>query len=210
MDFYSPGLAGIVLGVGAATGLGLELLHRQLLVKLTDDGVLDDAPADGPAGRRRNFLILACAALFLACFWRFGLSIAFAAWCVFASVMVALAVMDWETTILPDVLTLPLLWSGLLAASAGVSGVELREAVWGTAAAYLALWFIYQSYRLLTGAEGLGYGDFKLFAAIGAWGGLDALAPTALVASVVATPVGLWMRRNGELREDMFLSLIHI
>lgn len=207
MNFYSPALAGIVLGLGAATGLGLELLHRQLLVKLTVDGVLDEVPEDGPAYRRRNFLSLACAALFLACFWRFGMSLTLVAWCVFASVMVALAVMDWETTILPDVLTLPLLWCGLLASSAGVSGIDLRESVWGAAAAYVALWFIYQTYRLFTGAEGLGYGDFKLFAAIGAWGGLDALAPAALIASVLATPVGLWMRRNGELREDMFIPL---
>lgn len=209
MDFYSPGMAAIVIGVGAAIGLGLELLHRQLLLKLTDDGVLDLMPPhDGQAyRRRRNFLVLACAAVFLACFWRFGMTPAFAAWCAFGSVMVALAVMDWETTILPDVLTLPLLWAGLLAASAGVSGVDLREAVWGAAAAYCALWSIYHAYRLFTGAEGLGYGDFKLFAAIGAWGGLEALAPAALVASVVATPVGVWMRRNGDLREELFIPL---
>ena len=207
MDFFSPAFAGIVLGAGAATGLGLELLHRQLLLKLTDDGVLDAPLHSDPANGRRNVLAFACAALFLACFWRFGLSLTFAAWCVFVSVMVVLAVMDWETTILPDALTLPLLWCGLLAASGGLSGIDVRQAVWGAAAGYVSLWCIYQTYRLFTGAEGLGYGDFKLFAAIGAWGGLDVLAPAALFASLFATPVGLWMRTAGQLREDKFIPL---
>ncbi len=207
MDFFSPASAAIVAGVGAATGLGLDLLHRELLLKLTDDGVLDAPPQNSPARGRQTGLALGCSALFLALFWRFGLSVHFAAWCVFASVMVALAVIDWETTILPDALTLPLLWFGLLAASGGLSGIEVRQAVWGAAAGYVSLWFIYQAYRLLTGAEGLGYGDFKLFAAIGAWGGPEVLAPAALVASLFATPVGLWMRTAGRLREDKFIPL---
>lgn len=207
MDFFSPAYAGLVLGCGAATGLGLEVLHRQLLVKLTDDGVLEVQPHNDLANGRRNVLALACSVFFLACFWRFGMSLTFAAWCFFGSVMIALAVMDWETTILPDALTLPLLWCGLLAASCGLSGIELRNAVWGAAAGYVSLWCIYQTYRLFTGAEGLGYGDFKLFAAIGAWGGLDVLAPAALFASLFATPVGLWMRKAGQLREDKFIPL---
>lgn len=207
MDFYSPAFAAVVLGVGAATGIGLDLLHRQLLLKLTDDGVLDPQPHHDAANGRRNVLAIACSGLFLACFWRFGMSLTFAAWCVFVSVMVALAVMDWETTILPDALTLPLLWCGLLAASGGISGIDVRDAVWGAAAGYVSLWSIYQAYRLFTGADGLGFGDFKLFAAIGAWGGLEILAPAALVASLLATPVGLWMRAAGQLREDKFIPL---
>lgn len=135
------------------------------------------------------------------------MSLAFAAWCVFVAVMVALAVMDWETTILPDALTLPLLWCGLLASSFGLSGIGVRDAVWGAAAGYVSLWCIYQAYRLFTGAEGLGYGDFKLFAAIGAWGGLDVLAPAALLASIFATPVGIWMRAARQLREETFIPL---
>lgn len=207
MNFHSLAFAGIVFGVGAVAGLALELLHRRLLVKLAEDGVLDHVAHDGPANSRRVFFSAACAALFLGCFLRFSVSLAFAAWCVFACMMLALAVMDWETTILPDLLTLPLLWCGLLASAAGVSGTELRDSVWGAAAAYLALWFLYQSHRLLSGAEGLGYGDFKLFAAIGAWGGLETLAPAALVASVFATPVGLWMHTNGDLRDGCFIPL---
>jgi leader peptidase (prepilin peptidase)/N-methyltransferase len=207
MNFFSPASAAIVVGVGAATGLGLDFLHRQLLLKLTDGGVFEAPPQNGPAKGRRMLLALACSALFLACFWRFGLSLTFVAWCVFVSGMVALAVMDWETTILPDDLTLPLLWCGLLAATSGLTGIDVRSAVWGAAGGYAALWCIYQAYRLLTGAEGLGFGDFKLFAAIGAWGGLDVLAPAALFASLFATPIGLWMRTIGQLREDKFIPL---
>jgi leader peptidase (prepilin peptidase)/N-methyltransferase len=206
MDFYSPPFTGLVMAIGAATGIALDLLHCQLLTKLTDDGVLEELPHQA-ARDRRTLLSLSCAMLFLSCFWRFGISLAFAAWCVFVAVMVALALIDWETTVLPDALTLPLLWCGLLASSCGLSGVELRDSVWGAATGYLSLWCIYQAYRMFTGAEGLGYGDFKLFAAIGAWGGLGVLAPAALFASIFATPIGLWMSASRRLREDKFIPL---
>jgi len=124
--------------------------------------------------------------------WRFGFGWSTAAVLVFTWTLIALTFIDADTTLLPDDLTLPLLWLGLLANAAGLMpGVSLRDAVLGAVTGYLALWVIYWAFKLATGKEGMGYGDFKLLAALGAWMGWKALLPVVLISSVVGAVVGI-------------------
>jgi leader peptidase (prepilin peptidase)/N-methyltransferase len=109
---------------------------------------------------------------------------------VFAWAMIALTFIDLDTFYLPDSITLPLLWLGLLLNTGGAY-TDLRSAVIGAAAGYLALWTVYWCYKLATGKEGMGYGDFKLLAAIGAWLGWKMLPLVILVSSFVGAAVGL-------------------
>ena len=148
---------------------------------------------------------LATAALFYACAVRWGWSFATLAWCGFSAALVALTLIDWDTTLLPDDITLPLLWAGLLAAVAGWTAVSLADAVMGAAAGYLSLWLVYWGFKLATGKEGMGYGDFKLFAALGAWFGWQALVPIILMASVIGALVGIGMKIASNLREGKYV-----
>ncbi len=144
---------------------------------------------------------LTCAALFAYCAQRWGISPAGGAWALFGCLLLASALIDWDTTYLPDDLTLPMLWLGLLSASLGYSGVGLNDALWGAVAGYGSLWSVFWVFKLLTGKDGMGYGDFKLFAALGAWFGWIALVPLILAASCSGAVVGLAMRWRGGLRE---------
>ena len=119
--------------------------------------------------------------------------------------MLALAFIDWDTTLLPDDITLSLLWAGLIAAASGWIALPLLSSLWGVVAGYLFLWLIYWGFKLLTGKEGMGYGDFKLLAALGAWFGWQALIPLILVASVIGAIVGLIMKVRSELREGGYV-----
>jgi leader peptidase (prepilin peptidase)/N-methyltransferase len=119
--------------------------------------------------------------------------------------MVTLALIDWDTTLLPDDLTLPLLWLGLLAASLQWTVVGLPSAFWGAIAGYLSLWTIYWAFKLITGKEGMGFGDFKLFSALGAWFGWQALIPIILLASIIGAIVGITMRFSTGLREGGYI-----
>ena len=148
---------------------------------------------------------LVTGALFAFCAWRWGITPTGAAWCLFCALLVALAGIDWDTTLLPDDLTLPLLWGGLLAAALQWSGVPLLSAVYGAAAGYLSLWSVYWAFKLATGKEGMGYGDFKLFAALGAWFGWEALVPIILIASVIGALVGIAMKFTSGLREGGYV-----
>ena len=107
------------------------------------------------------------------------------AYYVFLMMLLASALIDAETTLLPDQLTLPLLWLGLLAASAFEATPTLFDAVAGAVTGYLSLWLVYWSFRLVTRREGMGYGDFKLMAAIGAWLGWQAAPAVILIAAVL-------------------------
>ena len=119
--------------------------------------------------------------------------------------MLALALIDWDTTLLPDDLTLPLLWLGLIAAALHWTPVGLNASLWGAVAGYLSLWSVYWAFKLVTGKEGMGYGDFKLFAALGAWFGWQALIPIILVASVIGAIVGIAMKFTTGLREGGYI-----
>lgn len=122
--------------------------------------------------------------------WRLGWS-AQGLWAmVFLWVLVALTFIDADTQLLPDDLTLPLLWLGLLVNAFGTF-VDLRSAVIGAAAGYLSLWSVYWGFKLLTGKEGMGFGDFKLLAALGAWLGWQMLPLIILLSAAVGAVVGL-------------------
>lgn len=148
---------------------------------------------------------LLTAGLFFFCTQRWGLTPTGLAWCGFSATLVALAFIDWDTTLLPDDLTLPLLWAGLLACALQWISVPLFDSVLGAVAGYLSLWSVYWGFKLLTGKEGMGYGDFKLFAALGAWFGWQALVPLILMASVVGAVVGIAMKLVSALREGGYM-----
>lgn len=145
-------------------------------------------------------------ALFFFCAWRWGLTATGLAWSGFAATLLALALIDWDTTLLPDDVTLPLLWAGLIVAALGWNpAVQLMDALWGTVAGYLSLWLVYWAFKLVTGKEGMGYGDFKLFAALGAWFGWSALVPMILMASVIGALVGIALKFSSGLREGGYV-----
>jgi leader peptidase (prepilin peptidase)/N-methyltransferase len=121
--------------------------------------------------------------------WRFGPSLAALGAAVFVWFTIALAVIDQETGLLPDDLTLPLIWIGLLFNLWGAF-VPLQDAVLGAVAGYLSLWLIYWAYRLLTGKEGMGFGDFKMNAAVGAFLGWKLLPLVILLSSLVGLAFG--------------------
>jgi leader peptidase (prepilin peptidase)/N-methyltransferase len=113
--------------------------------------------------------------------------------------LLALACIDADTQLLPDALTLPLLWGGLISAAAGWSQTALAGALWGAVAGYTLLWLVQQGFGLVTGKQGIGQGDFKLLAALGAWLGWQALLPLLLLASLSGAVVGLGLRWSGRL-----------
>lgn len=156
-------------------------------------------------GVRYPLVELASAALFYACALRWGWSFTTLAWCGFCAALVALALIDWDTTLLPDDITLPLLWAGLLASVLRWIDVQPVDAVIGAAAGYVSLWLVYWGFKLATGKEGMGYGDFKLFAALGAWFGWQALVPIVLMASVIGALVGIAMKFASSLREGKYV-----
>ena len=157
-----------------------------------------------PISMRYPIIELTCAGLFAAVAWRLDSHSSLWLWCGFAAALLALSMIDWDTTVLPDALTLPLLWAGLLASAAGWT-IPLTHALIGTACGYLSLWAVYWLFKLATGKEGMGYGDFKLLAALGAWLGWQALLPIILGASILGAVVGIGMKVSGALREGRYV-----
>lgn len=158
-----------------------------------------------PISLRYPVVELVCAALFAFCLGRDGLTPAGFAWCGFSAALLALALIDWDTTFLPDSITLPLLWAGLIASALQWTSVPLLSSFWGAVAGYMSLWLIFWAFKLTTGKEGMGYGDFKLFAALGAWFGWQALVPIILMASVVGAVIGIALKINSKLREGGYV-----
>ena len=159
-----------------------------------------------PFGIRYPLVELSTGLLFAFCAWRWGNTPATLAWCGFSAALLALAVIDWDTTLLPDDITLPLLWAGLVFAALQLNPqVRLADALWGAVAGYVSLWGVYWAFKLVTGKEGMGYGDFKLFAALGAWFGWSALVPIILMASVIGAVVGIGMKFSNGLREGGYV-----
>jgi len=131
--------------------------------------------------------------------WRFGPTVQLAAGLLFLWMLIALATIDLDTQLLPDAITFPLLWTGLLVNLGGVFAT-LPAAVLGAAGGYLLLWSVYWGFRLLTGKEGMGFGDFKLLAALGAWVGWQVLPFVILVGAGLGAVIGsfaLWRTKQG-------------
>lgn len=112
--------------------------------------------------------------------------------------LLCLALIDWDTHLLPDSIVLPLLWAGLLINSGGYFS-SLEQAAWGAAAGYGVLWACFKAFKAISGKDGMGYGDFKLLAALGAWFGWPALATILLLASVTGASFGIAQRLGGRL-----------
>lgn len=143
-----------------------------------------------PIAIRYPLVELLTGALSALLIWHFGSGWQGMATLMFAWLLIAMTFIDADTQMLPDDLTLPLLWLGLLVNLNGTF-VPLHDAVIGAAAGYLALWSVYWLFKLATGKEGMGYGDFKLLAALGAWLGWTMLPTIILLASVVGAAVGI-------------------
>jgi leader peptidase (prepilin peptidase)/N-methyltransferase len=136
--------------------------------------------------------------------WRFGFEPAALLWGTWAAALLALALIDWDTTRLPDALTLPLLWSGLVAAALGWT-LPLSDALWGAVWGYGGLWAVVWVFERFTRQEAMGAGDFKLLAAVGAWLGPAALLPLVFTASSLGAVVGLVMKSRGTLRQGRYV-----
>ena len=158
-----------------------------------------------PISARYPLVEVATSALFFWCVTHYGSGGAALVWCVFAAVLLALALIDWDTTYLPDDLTLPLVWLGLVASALHWTSVDINTSLWGAVAGYLSLWSVYWAFKLVTGKEGMGYGDFKLFAALGAWFGWQALIPMILIASVIGAIIGIALKFTSGLREGGYV-----
>ena len=153
---------------------------------------------------RYPLIEIATAVLFALVGWRFGAQPVVVLWCGFCAVLVALSGIDWDTTLLPDNMTLPLLWAGLVASLLGWT-IPLPESLWGAVAGYLSLWSVYWLFKLTTGKEGMGFGDFKLLAALGAWLGWKMVLPIILAASIIGAIVGIGMKMSAALREGRYV-----
>jgi leader peptidase (prepilin peptidase) / N-methyltransferase len=140
--------------------------------------------------------------------WQLGFGGPALAALMFTWFLIALAFIDLDHQLLPDALTLPLLWTGLLLSLWGSPGdaapvpVDVRSSVIGAIAGYVSLWSVYHLFRLVTGKEGMGYGDFKLFAALGAWLGWQMLLPIILIAAAAGSVVGITMIASRALQRS--------
>ncbi len=138
--------------------------------------------------------------LFVAAVWRFGFGWQGFGAIVFTGFLISMSGIDLRTQLLPDSLTLPLMWLGLIAA-ADNHYMPVKPALLGAVAGYASLWSVWWVFKQLTGKEGMGHGDFKLLAAIGAWTGLKGVLPTILVSSIIGAIIGsIWLAAKGRDR----------
>lgn len=154
---------------------------------------------------RYPLIELSTACVWWLCAWHWPSPQTALCWALLGTGLLTLAVIDWDTTLLPDALTQPLLWLGLLASLIGWIETPLHQSVTGAMVGYVSLWSVATVFQHLTRKEGMGAGDFKLLAAIGAWLGPWLLWPVVLVASVLGVVVGLWLRHRQGLRDEGYL-----
>lgn len=151
---------------------------------------------------RYPFVELLTAALSLLCIYYFGVSSKGFASVVFIWFLIALTFIDFDTQLLPDNLTFPLLWLGLIV-NLQNTFVPISDAVIGAIVGYLSLWLVFWIFKLLTGREGMGYGDFKLLSALGAWLGWQMILPIILMSSLVGAVVGISLIVMSKLGKDV-------
>ena len=144
----------------------------------------------GRISPRYPLIELLTAGLSMLVAWHFGFGWAAGAMLLLTWGLISLSMIDADTQLLPDILVLPLLWLGLIVNSTELF-TDLNSALWGAVAGYLSLWSVYWLFKLITGKEGMGYGDFKLLAMLGAWGGWQILPLTILLSSLVGAILGI-------------------
>lgn len=159
-----------------------------------------------PVSWRYPFIELLTCLLYLACFFVYGWSLTAVAWAGFCTVVLVAAGIDWDTQILPDLLTLPLVWAGLILSNLQIISTPLAQSLWGAVIGYLVLWSVFWLFKWLTGKEGMGYGDFKFLAAFGAWMGPFAIIPLLLLSCTVGAVVGILLRLKGALGENQAIA----
>ncbi|AZF56693.1 A24 family peptidase [Pseudomonas sp. R11-23-07] len=145
-------------------------------------------------GARYPFTELACALISATVAWHFGFSWQAGAALLLSWGLLGMSLIDVDHQLLPDALVLPLLWLGLMVNSAGLLAT-LPEALWGAVFGYMSLWSVFWLFKLVTGKDGMGHGDFKLLALLGAWGGWQILPMTLLMASLLGVFVGVLLMR---------------
>jgi leader peptidase (prepilin peptidase)/N-methyltransferase len=160
------------------------------------------AHCKAPIAWRYPAIELITAGLFMGVMAQHGWGWTALAWAGFSAALVALAAIDADTRLLPDAITQPLLWAGLLVVSLGLLQISLNEALWGAAAGYLFFWSVYWLFKGLTGKDGMGQGDFKLMAALGAWLGWPALLSVVLIASITGALSGIFLKLRGQLSDN--------
>jgi leader peptidase (prepilin peptidase)/N-methyltransferase len=148
---------------------------------------------------------LLTAFIWLTCYWHWGLTATGLCWAGFVTVLLALSVIDWQTTLLPDDLTQTLVWGGLVSSALGWLPLPLDQAVWGAVVGYVSLWSIATLFERITGKLGMGAGDFKLLAGLGTWLGPLALLPIVLLASTSGALVGLLLKFSNRLNDDGYI-----
>lgn len=153
---------------------------------------------------RLPWVELGCGLMFLGMGWHWGHTPMALLWGAWAAALLALSLIDWDTLLLPDSLTQGLIWSGLAAAWWGWT-IPVGDAVAGAVVGYASLWTVATLFERVTGKDGMGAGDFKLLAALGAWLGPWALVSVVLLGSVAGVVVGLGMKARGALREGRYV-----
>ena len=143
--------------------------------------------------------------IWLSSTWYWGFSATGFCWAGFITMLLALSVIDWQTTLLPDDLTQALVWGGLMACVLGWLPLPLSQSVLGAVIGYASLWSIATVFERLTGKQGMGAGDFKFLAGLGAWLGPMALLPVVMLASLSGASVGLILKWTHRLRSDGYV-----
>ena len=200
-EHYEPAPPGIVVQRSACPKCGHKLAPWENIPVISFLMLRGQCRGCGsPISWQYPLVELATGLLFAACMWRFGFSAEGLAALVFTGLLVAMSGIDLRTTLLPDQLTYPLLWIGLGLATMTLF-VTPVQAIFGALAGYLSLWSVYWAFKLLTGKEGMGHGDFKLLAALGAWCGVGGILPIVLMSSMIGAIVGsLWIGLRGRDR----------
>ncbi|SDU19929.1 prepilin peptidase [Halopseudomonas salegens] len=148
------------------------------------------ANCKAPISLRYPLVELLTAVMSMLVAWQFGFGWPMAAFLLLTWALISVSMIDADTQLLPDIIVLPMLWLGLLLNSTGMY-TDMQSALWGAAAGYLTLWCVFWVFKLITGKEGMGYGDFKLLAMLGAWGGWQILPLTILLSSLVGAILGV-------------------
>lgn len=200
-EHYEPAPPGIVVQRSACPKCGHKLAPWENLPLLSFVLLRGKCRGCGtPISWQYPIVELVTGLLFAACVLRFGLGLEAYAAMAFSGLLVALTGIDLRTTLLPDQLTYPLLWIGLGLATMTLF-VSPVQAIFGALAGYLSLWSVYWGFKLLTGKEGMGHGDFKLLAALGAWCGVAGILPIVLMSSFIGAIVGTtWLALRGQDR----------
>lgn len=152
----------------------------------------------GTMGLKALFVEISTAVLFACAAVQWELSITTLWAMVIISALIVLTMIDIATMMLPDEITLPLMWLGILCSLLSVGFVSLSSSVIGAMAGYLSLWTVFWLFKIIRGKEGMGYGDFKLFAALGAWFGWQALAPLLVMSAITGSLIGISMLAMGK------------